>query len=1041
MSHVCWQTEQIHKVMDTDALHVQRHMFLATHHPIKMYKQTAGTKVQNNGTPYDEVAFLRDFMAKKEHIFVPILGQSGTGKSHLVRWLDAQIDKKGRKVLLIPRLTNLKEIILMILEGLEEPVFEEYRQRVRQSAGNVSFAQTKEMLLNNITLAIGPNGNHSIERLNDYEQHLMENLPHLFRDPALIPEWFKEGGVIHQLAEHIVGGNGGRLNERREFSIEDLPLNIAFIDRASQDAKYIYSDLIADFELQQMAVEWINRNLDQAISAMLSLSSTDLVKLMNQVRAALARKNIELVLLIEDFTVLQGIDYQLLDALIYKPSVDVNGEHLCNMRVALGCTTGYFRRFEDTVLTRIDFRVTLDVNEELVPAGEVERFAAKYLNALRMPEDRIRQWFVEEEAGKPLRSACEELECPMIHQCHEAFGQVDGIGLYPFNQTAIHNMYQRSTKEDNFNPRLMISKVLRHITENYADAIREGTFPSSSLFDHFGGKTVNRLTTMAKNEIERKDPNDYDRRHTLIELWTNEYEGVDLHPFLHESFSLPPLNLRVIDQVVGLDRGSNSSAKSVPGAISIGTGDVSNRDPVLVTKTDDETVPLSQTKDPQSPTQVVDLLPPNVEQKIRAIDLWVNEGTLSQSITRDLRELVFDSLNDHIQWDLERLNGKWFQDSGLWKKTSINFTSQSTQQATGVIQLNLPQNSSEWKDTALALQGLIYFNHYKHWEFRQGPEFLRFSVRYVEKWSEAVLSQLRNIPIKDGAWNPLPTAIEVLAVTAVMGGAVDNSSPEVMVSSLFNSIPNQGGKRTNEWEKIISTLKQHRDEIANIAISRLAIMKGDGGSRIRLIDASKIFDTVSSLELDNLTPPPEDRVSAFDKLAKCSELLQKSVINSIEAEKREKEEWVKWINQILGEEFDGKAVAEQVKAAHKSAISSASLRGDSTKILPAATVLTSLPIKRIIKQIKSISGKTPLEAAIVLGRLEVAQMLEIEESVKIVESFLDLSTAKIESDLVDLQSNEAVKELEQVKTEIDEQLNLMLHGLKLIREEENHVSS
>ncbi|RNB92517.1 hypothetical protein EDM56_02140 [Brevibacillus fluminis] len=1030
MSHVCWQTEQIHKVLDTDALHVQRHLFLATHHPIKMYKQTAGTKVQNRGVAYDEVEFLQDFITKKEYIFVPILGESGTGKSHLVRWLDAQIPKEGRKVLLIPRLTNLKDIILMILKDLEEPEFEDFRQRVRQSTGNVSFGQAKEMLLNNITLAIGPNGNHSIERLDDLELHLMENLPHLFRDPALFQEWLKEGGVIHQLASHIIGGNGGRLNERREFSIQDLPLNITFIDKASQDAKSIYADLVGDYELQQKAVEWLNLNLDSAISAMLNLSSTDLIKLMKQVRAALARKNIELVLLIEDFTVLQGIDYQLLDALIYKQADNDGEEQLCDMRVALGCTTGYFQRFEDTVLTRTDFRVILDVDEELLKSGDVERFAARYLNVLRMPEDRIKQWFDEEGIGKPLRSACVELECPMIHQCHEAFGQIDGIGLYPFNDASIHTMYKRSTKEENFNPRLMISKVLRYITENYAESIKEGTFPSTALFDHFGGKTVNRLSTMAKNEIERKDPVDYDRRHTLIELWTNEYEVTNLHPFVHESFKLPLLNIRenVQKEVEKVEPNLISEATKDPTdpTNNHGLNDLSVKDQV---KGADTTSTLSSVNPPKSS---LNQLPQNVEQKIRTIDEWVNEGKLSQNLTQELRELVFDSLNDYIQWDIERINHKWFQDSGLWSKKSINFTSQSTQMGTGPILLHLPQKESEWKDTALVLQGLIYFSHFKHWEFRQGAEYLRFVARYLNKWSETVLAQFREIPLDDGPWNPLPIATEVLVVTAAMSGIVSNNSSENLISSMFDPITQQDGIRTSEWDKVLRTLLQHREEISKFALSRLAIKKGDTG-RVRVIDSSKIINQLATLSLENLTTPPTDRVNAFDRLVRCSELLQKSLLKAIETEHQDKKEWVVRIREVLGDKFNGKKVANQVKQAYKSAISTASLRGEGPKIEAAITGLESRPIDQFVKKLNAMEGNTPLELVIGLGQLPVAQMTEVENHVKILEKFLDESTSKIERDLNELQNNEAVMELEKVKVEINDHLKLITACFDSIR--------
>lgn len=1026
---ICWQTEQLHKVMDTDALHVQRHLFLATHHPIRMYKQTAGTKVQSRGTPYDESEFLRDFMMNQGQIFVPILGESGTGKSHLVRWLHARIEKKGRKVLLVPRLTNLKEILLMMLDGMEDPVFEEYRQRVRHSVGNVTSSQAREMLHNNITLAIGPNGNHAVDRLDDYDLHLMRNLPHLFRDPALIPEWFKEGGVIDQLTENIVGGNGGRLNERREFAVSDLPLNLAFINRASDNAKEIYADLIADYDLQVRAVEWINRNLDSAIAAMLNLSNTDLIQLMNQIRVELARKDIELVLLIEDFTVLQGIDHQLLDALIYKSSDEGAQDKLCNMRVALGCTTGYFQRFEDTVLTRTDFRVTLDVNEELVPREEVVRFVSKYLNAVRLPEQDIMEWANKKEADQPLPTAC--AECKFAESCHEAFGHVDGVGLYPFNRIAIHTMYARGTKEDNFNPRLMISKVLRYILENGTQSILEGTFPSPALFGHFGGRALKRLSTMVQNDLDRRDPIHRDRRDTLIELWTEEYDVVDVHPFIHDAFSLPPLHVRTVEsEEVRLDQGRGKSGEKVTEQQTWITeqsvNSSSSRDQVAAGIPTGE----SEAKAPSS-----------VEQWIQVLDQWANDGGLSQTQTQYMRDILFAALNDYINWDFERLHLKWFQDNGLWSKKSINFEGQSTQHFMSPINLMLPYGDGERKNTALALQGIVYFNHYKHWEFRKGAVYLRFVARYLERWRVALLAQFRAIPLINGAWDPLSSVSEVLSLTAVMGGGVDVITPESITMALFEPLQSSNDNRTSEWMKLYDLLLLHRNEIRDMALSRLAIMKGESGSRIRMVDAAQIYTQVVDLDLDHLSPSPDEIVNPFGKLVRCSEQLTKQATNAVEAEQHEKAEWESRLSATLGQEIDSKVASKLIKEAISCAMSAAVLRGDPQKIQVAATVLERGGVAKSVRLLCANKEKQGLELMAGLARLPVKQIANVMGSIELLNSFLDQSTAKVEHDLAQLQGDDAMQELQATKSEIEQQLESIMKGFAyLSKGEEDFVN-
>ena len=138
--YVCWNLDMVEAVMDVEATHPPEHLFLATHHPISMYRQDLieGTsKIE-----YTEEDFLKDFLDPADFAFVPILGTSGTGKSHLIRWLYIRIksikkDDLFCRVLLIPKVgTNLKSIIESILEGMVGQEFDEYRLRLRSSSNS-----------------------------------------------------------------------------------------------------------------------------------------------------------------------------------------------------------------------------------------------------------------------------------------------------------------------------------------------------------------------------------------------------------------------------------------------------------------------------------------------------------------------------------------------------------------------------------------------------------------------------------------------------------------------------------------------------------------------------------------------------------------------------------------------------------------------------------------------------------------------------------------------------------------------------------------
>ncbi len=90
---VCWNQDMIRRVMNVEATQSSNHLFLATHHPISMYRQDSIRSSSQH--EYDEAQFLQDFLAEKDFAFVPVLGETGTGKSHLIRWLSANIQSSA----------------------------------------------------------------------------------------------------------------------------------------------------------------------------------------------------------------------------------------------------------------------------------------------------------------------------------------------------------------------------------------------------------------------------------------------------------------------------------------------------------------------------------------------------------------------------------------------------------------------------------------------------------------------------------------------------------------------------------------------------------------------------------------------------------------------------------------------------------------------------------------------------------------------------------------------------------------------------------
>lgn len=805
--YVCWQPEIVQRVMNVEAIQAENHLFLATHNPMVMYRQDLSDAASR--VPYDEQQLLKDFLAPSDFVFMTVLGSSGTGKSHLVRWLAARIPASTeRRVLLIPKVgTNLRDILQMILEGMEGQRFDEYRSRLQRGAATLNDLQAREALLNSLALHIGPNGHHDLSALSQEQNYLRRKLPGLLYDPYFRGHFLKDEGIIHQLVVHALGRKDTVENreERREFRHTDLPWDALELNRAGEAAREVYSFLLGDEQMQDETVRWLNRHLDEAIAEVLNLGREDLLNLMRDVREALAEKGVELVLLIEDFAKFQGIDRELLEAILARPQ-QPGRKPLCAIRTALACTSGYFDNLIDTIKTRVSFSVSLDtglVGERgLVNNEQFHRFVTRYLNAVRTSDEKIKEWAqVGLEDGDPLPSACDT--CEHRQTCHASFGQVDEIGLYPFTTTALARMLGRIS-QGRFNPRAVLDRLLKYVLEYHAKDLQNSAFPNRILHNHFGGR---RLSTFVIQQIQQNAPKDAERWEALMDLWDTGSRLTNLGG-IQTAFDLKPLE-NIIDPPVGGGEGGEKRG-------------------------DKET------------------LPPNLVQQIKDLDRWVNGTALPQSTAQTLRELIFPAIRERIEWDSEiLLRGAFVEKTGskLFVQANINFLNASTRRQVGGIELLLPIVTEQIENTALALQGMLLFTHYGHWDFPQAHDYMVYYARMIESWSRFILEQIRRRPSQSGqAWNPSPAAAELLALGARIHGE-STAKIEDCVNALFVTPAETKTGRSTAWKQLAERFRVHYPKLLEILRARIPCTKGVA-SKFQMIDTSQFVSAVRQVAED-----------------------------------------------------------------------------------------------------------------------------------------------------------------------------------------------
>ena len=453
--YVCWQENLLETVLDPDALQLPEAYFLAVHSH-RLLRRADKTNIRATlGDPAAPENLLAELLNPNSvHVQAVVIGTSGAGKSHLIRWLSVCLPPDpNRRVVLIEKVgTNLRGVLERILDGMDGPAFDPYRQRLNQAATSLSAEHAPQELLHQLALATGTEGRYANEILEDDDAQddrdsLIKNLPLLLRDPAFQRQWQVAHPIVGQLVQHAVGSAGReRREERRAFSESDLDIHNWQMNANDLNihARMIYGRLRTLPNVRRNAVEWMNRNLDEAFHRLLHFSSTALGELLVDVRAELHQQNKELILLIEDFAKLQGIDYELLDALTVRP--DQGAKKLCRLRSVIAMTTGYYQRIPETYRTRETLVYDVDLEEDSA-TGAADRedtlvpFAARYLNAIRLDAARLTQWsaaaLAEAQTGvassDPAPSACEN--CPRRAICHETFGaSADGYGLYPYTE-------------------------------------------------------------------------------------------------------------------------------------------------------------------------------------------------------------------------------------------------------------------------------------------------------------------------------------------------------------------------------------------------------------------------------------------------------------------------------------------------------------------------------------------------------------------------------------------------------------------------------
>lgn len=514
------EVSQISDCIRTEAEIIDEAILLAVHEPSRIIKRSATGGVGEDKTEQDLLdALLRD-NNDGSAVVVSLTGPSGVGKSHMVRWLQAQLARHHRRdhmvVILIPKTASLRQVVSLILAPLKGEQYDELRSGLSTAIASISTEEARAWLATELGLQLRRKSNEWIGALQAgadaslkskaYHAKSLEELlgDHVFREGML-------NLALERIIDRAISGDQSGSQQLPQFEVGDFVWNSsAQITDASKPAQRYYQRLCDnDGEARAVAVDVINSVIDPAMRIVFrfshALGSRTIEEIVDAIRVQLLQENKELVLLIEDFAALSGIQEPLL-SLIIAESDDQHGVRVRSpIRTALAVTDGFMPQ-RDTILTRAKGEWVISSvyasDDEML--DHLVEMAGRYLNAARWGRKAIRRQF-EERSDKSNIGLYGWVQPYMDDHMDaadadrlKAFGQSRaGYPLFPFNVFALQSLCRKELLVAGklvFNPRAFINHVLRE-TLDQRHYYEQATFPPPG----FKGGT---LASSAETDLE-----------------------------------------------------------------------------------------------------------------------------------------------------------------------------------------------------------------------------------------------------------------------------------------------------------------------------------------------------------------------------------------------------------------------------------------------------------------------------------------------------------------------------------------------------------
>lgn len=778
----------------TDDMATEDAYFMATHMPfaqLEVYrggKTTATPKVMSEAEVFDNLVYNPD----NEHRMIIVRGDNGTGKSHLIRYLKAKLERSpatvynpaNEQLIFLRRLNNsVRGAFSQLIEQevIKDPEVEKKLKKFVASSEAKDEETFKTDILYSYIAAV-----KSDKSQETYKSAICQNIASFLADSRVTEHLLREGGAISRCYTVITAPSDQVLKDNTIFSADDF--NVKKIlrevykqgDPLAQDFATTLKD--DDSEITKL-VNYLNKFTRDVVQRCADISSESTKSVFVELRKDLKKQGKNLTLFIEDFTGFTGIDSELITVL----STEHGGDYadLCRVTAIIGITNDYYDQFRDNFTDRVTHQISVTYNSFSTEEFLVQ-MSARYLNAIYCDPDTLRDW---NKNGAVLEDLPTSKFAP---PCKWETTTIEGkeVTLYPFNKNAIMSLYEHLPVKS---PRRFLKDVIRAQLKEFFDGKEYGDdwhFPLNQaniqMSNDPHSSTIDRLENFSVEERNRLK--------SVLAIWgdgsatyVKNDDGIETIGGLSKEF----LSDIALSEFAGIGSGAKAPEKKP------------------------EQKPAEQ--EPDNKPKPVDGATKDYLKYKEDITAWFvkNESLKYDADYRNWLRTLF-------RGDAKQCGAVNWQDIGVpayiaderLADLAAYYIDDQSQPANAEKAIVFMDRSAESRDALFALNELRYA---KGWDFEGAAYYQQRLITWLERRKDEVIEKV----IASKIDNQLPVLEWCIALqylkACILGHKIDMTSPVTILESLMKDIKrNDKIKReTREWNDLIQFTQNKEADFFN----------------------------------------------------------------------------------------------------------------------------------------------------------------------------------------------------------------------------------